>query len=99
MYGLIAKLVSAPNRREDVIAILREGTTQMGGCFSYVIAKDLTDENTIWVTEVWDSAAAHDASLSLPAVKDAIVRAKPLIDAFSRIAVTDPVAGITPPLK
>jgi quinol monooxygenase YgiN len=42
----------------------------MPGCFGYVVAKDSVDENVIWVTEVWDSVASHDASLLLPAVKN-----------------------------
>lgn len=94
MYGLISKVVSIANRRDDLIAILQASSTHMPGCLSYVIAKDLADENSIWVTEVWDSEASHQASLSLPAVKDAIDRAKPLIGGFSRVAVTNPVAGV-----
>ena len=31
----------------------------MPGCFSCVVAKDASDENTIWVTEVWDSMASQ----------------------------------------
>ena len=50
-------------------------------------------ENTIWVTEVWDSMASHDASLSLPAVKNAIPRGKALVSSFEKIAVTNPVWG------
>ncbi len=65
----------------------------MPGCFSYVVAKDAADENTIWVTEVWDSLASHDASLSLPAVKNAIPRGKASVSNFERIAVTNPVWG------
>lgn len=94
MYGLISKVVSIANRRDDLIAILQASSAHMPGCLSYVIAKDLADENSIWVTEVWDSEASHQASLSLPAVKDAIDRAKPLIGGFSRVAVTNPVAGV-----
>lgn len=94
MYGLISKVLSAPNRRDDLIAILQESSAHMPGCLSYVIAKDLADENSIWVTEVWDSEATHAASLSLPAVKDAINRAKPMMGGFSRIAITNPIAGV-----
>ncbi len=93
MYGLIAKLESVPNRRGDLIAILKESTADMPGCFSYVIAEDTADDNTIWITELWESAADHDASLSMPVVKDAIGKARPLIAGFSRIATTNPVAG------
>jgi quinol monooxygenase YgiN len=94
MYGLIAKLVSVAGRRDELIAILAESTVQMPGCVSYVIAKDAEDENAIWVTEVWESVTAHDESLSLPAVKAAIGKGRPLIADFARIAVTNPVAGV-----
>src|SRR4051794_1626171 len=78
MYGLISKIVAAPNRRGDLITILKESSREMPGCLSYVIAEDAADENGVWVTEIWDSEASHQTSLSLPAVKDAIGRAKPL---------------------
>ena len=69
----------------------------MPGCLSYIVAKDATDE-TIWVTEVWDSMASHEASLSLPAVKNAIPRGKAMVSNFEKIAVTNPVwgAGLPP---
>lgn len=93
MYGHIAKITAAPGQRQSLAAILLECTAGMPGCFSYVIANDSADENAIWVTEVWDSKASHDASLSLPAVKNAIGQAKPMIAAFSQVAVTAPVGG------
>ena len=65
----------------------------MPGCYSYVVAKDSTDENVLWVTEVWDSMASHDASLLLPAVKNAIPQGKALVTGFEKIAVTNPVWG------
>ncbi len=64
MYGLIVKLTVVPGRREEMIGILKESAADMPGCFSYVVAKDSADENAIWVTEVWDGLASHDASLS-----------------------------------
>jgi quinol monooxygenase YgiN len=94
MYGLIAKLTTVPGKRDELIAILEKGTRDMPGCLSYILAKDAADENMIWVTEIWDSAASHEASLSLASVKDSIVKGKPLITGFERVAVTNPVAGI-----
>lgn len=94
MYGLIAKLTAIPGKRDALIAILEKGTRNMPGCFSYILAKDAVDENTLWVTEIWDSAASHDASLTLPFVKDTIAQAKPLIAGFEKVAVTNPVAGV-----
>jgi quinol monooxygenase YgiN len=65
----------------------------MPGCLSYIIARDSIDENAIWVTEVWDSEASHQASLSLPSVKQAIKRGRPLIAGFANRTVTEPVGG------
>ena len=93
MWGLIAKITLLPGKRDEMIEILKESAADMPGCLSYVVAKDATDENTIWVTEVWDSMASHDSSLSLPAVKNAIPRGKAIVSNFERIAVTSPVWG------
>ena len=97
MYGLIVKLTVAPGKREEMIRILKESAAHMPGCFSYVVAKDSADENVLWVTEVWESATSHDASLSLPSVKNAIPQAKQIVSAFEKIAVTAPVSGVGPP--
>ena len=94
MWGMIAKITVLPGRRDEMIRILKESAADMQGCLSYVVAKDAADENTIWVTEVLDSMASHDASLSLPAVKNAIPRAKAVVSNFERIAVTNPVWGV-----
>jgi quinol monooxygenase YgiN len=94
MYGLIAKMTVMSGKREEMIQILKESAAGMPGCLSYVVAKDSADENALWVTEVWDSAASHDASLSLPAVKNAIPRGKVIVSNFEKIAVTNPVWGV-----
>ena len=52
-----------------------------------------SDENAIWFTEVWDSKESHDASLSLPAVKDAIARGRPMMAGFGESFTTIPVGG------
>lgn len=93
MYGLIGKMLAAPGQRDALMAILLESTDGMPGCLSYVIARDQKDEGAIWITEVWDSKASHDASLSLPQVRDAINRAKPLIAGFGDMIETSPAGG------
>lgn len=93
MYGLIGKLIAAPAQRDALAAILLENAAAMPGCLSYVVANDAADANAIWVTEVWDSQESHAASLSLPAVKQAIARGKPLIAGFGERFVTQPVGG------
>ena len=79
MYGLIGKMTAAPGQRDALLAILLESVGEMPGCFSYVVATDPGDANGIWITEVWDSKESHAASLSIPAVKQAIARARPWV--------------------
>jgi quinol monooxygenase YgiN len=94
MYGLIGKMTTVAGKRDELISILLEGVGGMPGCLSYVVAKDPADANAIWITEVWDSEESHKASLSLPSVKQAITRGRPLIAGFSDRTVTEPVGGI-----
>ena len=94
MYGLIGKMRAATGKRDEVLAILREATTGLPGCLSYIVAKDATDPDAIWITEAWDSKEHHDASLKLPQVQAAIAKARPLIAGFDSRAETEPVGGV-----
>jgi quinol monooxygenase YgiN len=94
MYGLITKLTVLPGRRDEMVAILKEGATGMPGCSSYVVAKDFSNEAVLWVTEVWDSSANHDSSLSLPQVRKAMNRAQGIIEDFDNVATTTPAWGV-----
>jgi quinol monooxygenase YgiN len=91
VYGLIVKIRTATGKRDEMIAILQGSAASMSGCKSYVVAKDTAEEDTLWVTEVWDSAESHEASLSIPEVRNAIPRAKAIVSTFERIAATQPV--------
>lgn len=93
MYGLIGKLNAVPGQRDALLEILLEGVGEMPGCLSYIIARDPGDVNALWITEVWDSQASHDASLSMPSVQQAIARGRPLIAGFGERIVTEPVGG------
>jgi quinol monooxygenase YgiN len=93
MYGLIAKITSVAGQRDALAQILIDGTGSMPGCRSYVIALDPADATALWVTEVWDSQASHQASLQLPAVQAAIAKGRPLIAGFSNRVETAPIGG------
>jgi quinol monooxygenase YgiN len=93
MYGLIGSFKAASGKRDELISILLASTGAMPGCRSYVVAEDPVDADTVWITEVWDDAASHQASLALPAVREAIARAKPIIAAFGEHRETRPVGG------
>ena len=94
MYGLIGKMKAKPGQRAAIAAILVEGSGAMAGCLSYVVAEDVADPDTLWITELWDSKASHDASLALPLVRDAIHRGRPLIAGFVLGAETRPLSGV-----
>jgi quinol monooxygenase YgiN len=93
MYGLIGKIRTQPGQRDPLIAIL-VGTGSMPGCLSYIVAKDPSDADGIWVTEVWDRQESHKASLALPSVKEAIANGRPLIAGFDQQIATEPVGGL-----
>jgi quinol monooxygenase YgiN len=93
MYGLIGKMHAVTGQRDALVAILLESTQAMPGCLSYVIATDPADADGLWITEVWDHATSHKASLALPAVQAAIAKARPLIAGFSNRVETAPIGG------
>lgn len=94
MYGLIGRMLAAPGRREELLAIMVDGAAPMPGCRSYVICRDPASADGIWISEVWDSRAQHEASLQLPHVQATIARARPLIDGFAERFETEPIGGI-----
>jgi len=99
MYGLIGKMTAVTGQRDALAAILLDGTVAMPGCLSYVVATDPADPDALWITEVWDTPANHQASLALPGVKAAITKGRPLIAGFSNRVETIPLGGhglITP---
>lgn len=82
MHAIHGRLGAKPGKRDELLDILAENdrSEPMPGCRLYVISVDETDLDGIWVTEIWESEAAHQASLQLDTVKERISRAMPLID-------------------
>lgn len=93
MYGLIGSFTAHPGKRDELIALMTASVGDMPGCLSYVVARDTTDPDKIWVTEVWDSPESHKGSLAIPLVKETISKAMPLIAGFGDQVVTEPVGG------
>ena len=94
MYGLIGRMIAAPGKRDELLAVLTASSGHMPGCLSYVIALDREHPDALWVTEVWDSAESHQASLSLPEVRAAISKARPIIAGFDHRVETIPISGV-----
>jgi quinol monooxygenase YgiN len=49
------------------------------GCILYVIGKDKDDDESVWITEIWDSKEDHDNSLNVYGVKELISKAIPIL--------------------
>jgi quinol monooxygenase YgiN len=100
-YGLYGKIVTKSNERDKVTAILLRDVNELKsvGCLLYIVNHDLSDPDVIWVTEVWETAESHAASLELPSTKEAIAEAMPLLTgefAQTKLAV---VGGLGLPEK
>jgi len=93
MYGMIGKMIAVAGKRDALVEILLGSIGEMPGCLSYVVHKDAKDADAIWISEAWDNAASHKASLQLPQVRAAIERAKPLIASFGDYVITEPAGG------
>lgn len=67
--------------RDDVISILLSGVDGLrrAGCHPHVVSAAQADDETIWVSEVWESKEHHEASLQLPDAKAAIGKAMPVL--------------------
>lgn len=96
-YGLTGKFTAQRGRRDDLLALLLQGAEVMNapaGCLLYLISTSPTEEDAIWVTEVWADKESHDASLSIPGVREIIEHAMPLIAGMSDRVEFTPVGGI-----
>ena len=85
-----------PGKRDEVIAIMLGGVESLrsAGCLQYTVGASAVDDVTIWTCEVWGTKEQHDASLQLPAAREAVAQAMPLIAGdFTRIE-TDVHGGL-----
>jgi quinol monooxygenase YgiN len=90
-YGYIGSMRTRKRHRDEVIEILLGGADGLraAGCQLYAVGIDPADADVIWVSEIWDSAEQHDASLQLPETRAAISRAMPMLTGeFTRQELT-----------
>ncbi|MEU6818614.1 putative quinol monooxygenase [Streptomyces sp. NPDC046860] len=80
-YGYIGSMKVKPGHRAEVVAVLVAGADGLreAGCHLYVVTESATDEDTVWVSEVWESEEHHAASLQSPEAKAAISKVMPLL--------------------
>lgn len=100
MYGYIGSMRTRPGKRDEVIALLLKGLDVLpaAGCLSYVVSECADDGDRIWVSEVWESAEHHSASLQLPETRAAIATAMPMLTGEFTRQETRVVGGLGLPV-
>ncbi|HYL97797.1 MAG TPA: putative quinol monooxygenase [Blastocatellia bacterium] len=95
-FGMFGRVVAQPGQRDTLVQHLLKAAELVGnapGCELYVVYTSLAEPDVVWVTEAWRSKADHDASLSLPGVRELIGKARPLIASVGEPIITTPVGG------
>jgi quinol monooxygenase YgiN len=77
---MCGKIVAKEGQRDALLEILLEASrTPMKGCEVYIVSRSATEPDAIWVMEVWQSEADHQASFKLDSVKALVTRARPMM--------------------
>jgi len=82
-YLLHGKLTARQGYREELAAILVESSKVVAtanGCNLYVVGFDSTEEDSVYITEIWDTKEDHENSLKVDGVRELIMKALPLLD-------------------
>ena len=82
MYAMTGKLTVQPGQRQKLVDILLDASILVGAlpeCHQYLVCEDVSNDVTVWVFEVWDDKASHDASLRDEKVQTLISAARPLL--------------------
>jgi quinol monooxygenase YgiN len=89
-------MIAQPGKRDELVEILLAAASQVkhdAGCELYVVNKVDDEPDAVWVTEIWNSEAAHQASLQNPETKALIQRGRPLIAGIENPIRLRPVGG------
>lgn len=78
-FANVGTLESIPGKRDELVAHLTRRSEGMPGCLLYEVGVSDEQPDTVFVVELWESAEAHQASLTLPAVRASIAAARPLL--------------------
>ena len=83
MYLLQGKLDATEGNAGQLSQILIEASKLVStakGCKLYIVGKDDKENNSVYVTEIWESKEDHDNSLNVEGVKELIMKAMPLLN-------------------
>jgi len=77
----VGTLGTLPGCRDELVALLTRPSPELAelGCLLYEVGVSGDEPDAVFVSELWESAEAHRASLDLPSVQAAITEARPLL--------------------
>lgn len=80
-FANMGSLGTQPGKRDEVLGILTRANPALeeSGCLLYEVGISEDAPDIVFVAELWESAAAHQASLELASVRAAIAEAMPLL--------------------
>lgn len=67
-FAVYGRMTAKPGRRDALIDALRESITALGepaGLRDYTFNAALDDPDTLWVTQIWTTKAAHDTATKI----------------------------------
>lgn len=80
-FATVGSLGTIPGKRDELVALLTRSSPELAeiGCLLYEVGISADEPDTVFVAELWESEAAHRASLELASVQAAIAEARPLL--------------------
>lgn len=79
-YLLHGKLKAQTAKLASILMEASKLVLTAKGCKLYVISKDPSEADTVFITELWDSKEDHDNSLKIEGVRELIMKAMPILD-------------------
>ena len=81
VFANVGTLGAVSGRRDELVAHLthRNDVLKEIGCIAYEVGVNQDEPDTVFVVELWDSAAAHQQSLAQTEVQASIAAARPLL--------------------
>ena len=95
-FGLVGSFKARPGQGGALAALLVQAADALdrnANCQLYVVSRSPDDVDAVWVTEVWTSSDAHQASLEDQRVRELITEARPLIAGLGERFELSPLGG------
>ncbi|NCI45292.1 putative quinol monooxygenase [Sediminibacterium soli] len=95
-HALYTQFITHPGKGTDLVTLLKKANdivSTASGCKLYIINVHATDEDCIWVTELWDSEESHAISLTMDGCKELVTEAATLLSLPPKQIVLKALAG------